>query len=98
MDRCLQCLHYLTWKILLFHLVLKFELAAHSVQILYGLVLHSVKVGAGVLQQCTKDEGEADAQVNIYGLNEAVGIGQRSAGAHHQSSHGQNCSHSCGID
>lgn len=65
-------------------------------QIFYGLVLHGVKVSTGVLQQCTKDEGEADAQVNIYGFDETVGIGQRSASAHHQSGHGQDCSHSCG--
>lgn len=66
---------------------------AHPVYILYGVVLHGVEVSTGILQQCTKDEGEADAQVNIYGLNEAVGIGKGGAGPHHQSGHCQYCSH-----
>lgn len=62
--------------------------------VLYGLVLHCVKVSAGVLQQSTKDECEADAQINIYGLDETVCIGQRCAGSHHQSGHCQDCGNS----
>lgn len=61
-------------------------------------MLHGVEVGTGVLQQCAKDEGEADSQVNIYGLDEAVGIGQGSAGAHHQCGHCQDRCHSWKID
>lgn len=58
-------------------------------KILYGLVLHGVEVCAGVLQQCAEDEGEADSQVDIDGLDEAVGVGQGGAGAHHQRGHRQ---------
>lgn len=40
-------------------------------------------MGHGVLDEGAKDEAEADAQVNIDGLDEAVGVGQGGAGAHH---------------
>ena len=52
-------------------------------------MLHGAKVGAGVLQQSPEDEGEADAQVHVDGLDEAVCVGQRGASAHHQCGHGQ---------
>lgn len=71
---------------------------AHPLYVSHRLVLHGVKVSAGVLQQGPEDEGEADAQVNIYGLNEAVGVGQGGPGPHHQSGHGQDCGHSCGTE
>lgn len=51
------------------------------------------EVGHGVLDQCSEDKAEADSQVHINGLNEAVGIGQGSSGPHHQSGHGQYCGH-----
>lgn len=56
-------------------------------------MLHGIKMGAGVLQQGTEDEGKTDAQVDIYGLDETVGIGKGSAGTHHQSRHRQNSGH-----
>lgn len=62
--------------------------------VLYGLVLHGAEVGTGVLQQRAKDEGETDSQVNVDGLDEAVGVGQGGAGAHHQRGHGQDSRHS----
>lgn len=55
-------------------------------------------MSTGVLQQGSKDECETDAQVNIYGLYETVGVGQRSACTHHESSHRQNCGHSWRTD
>lgn len=60
-------------------------------------MLHGVEVGAGVLQQGTKDEGEADSQVDVYGFDEAVGIREGGAGSHHQGGHRQDRSHSCKI-
>lgn len=57
-------------------------------------VSEGAEVGHSVLNQCSKDKAEADSQVDINGLNEAVGIGQRSPGSHHQSGHGQYCGHS----
>lgn len=52
------------------------------------------EVSHGVLDERPEDEAEADSQVNINGLDEAVGIGQRRPSAHHQSGHGQDCGHS----
>lgn len=52
-------------------------------------------MSTGIFQQGTEDEGEADAQVNIYGLYEAVSIWQGCAGPHHESGHGQDGGHSC---
>lgn len=57
-------------------------------------VSEGAEVGHGVLNERSKDEAEADSQVNINGLNEAVGIGQRRPGSHHQSGHSQYCGHS----
>lgn len=54
-------------------------------------MLHGVEVGAGVFQQRAEDEGKADSQVDIYGLDEAIGIWQGRAGPHHQGGHGQDC-------
>ena len=39
-------------------------------------VSEGAEVGHGVLNERSKDEAEADSQVNVDGLNEAVGIGQ----------------------
>lgn len=58
-------------------------------------MLHGVEVGAGVLQQGAKNEGEADSQVDVYGFDEAVGIGEGGAGSHHQRGHRQDRCHSC---
>jgi len=63
------------------------------VQVLHGEVLHGVEVGACVLHQGAEDEGEADAQVHVDGLDEAVGVGQRGAGARHQRGHGEHRGH-----
>lgn len=60
-------------------------------------MLHGVEVGAGVLQQGAKDEGEADSQVDVYGFDEAVGIREGGAGSHHQGGHRQDRCHSCKI-
>lgn len=38
-------------------------------------VSEGAEVGHGVLNERSKDKAEADTQVNIDGLNEAVGIG-----------------------
>lgn len=51
------------------------------------------EVGHSVLNERSKDKAEADSQVNINGLNEAIGIGQWRPGSHHQSGHGQDCGH-----
>lgn len=56
-------------------------------------VRKAAEVGHGVLNERSEDEAEADAQVNVNGFNEAVGIGQRRPGSHHQSGHGQHCGH-----
>lgn len=58
-------------------------------------MLHGIKMSTGIFQQGTEDEGEADAQVNIYGLYEAVSVWQGCAGPHHESGHGQDGGHSC---
>lgn len=34
------------------------------------------EVGHGILNKRSEDKTEADSQVNVNGLNEAVGIGQ----------------------
>lgn len=39
-------------------------------------VSEGAEVGHGVLNERPKDKAEADSQVNINGLDEAVGIGQ----------------------
>lgn len=52
------------------------------------------EVGHGVLNERSKDEAEADSQVDVNGLDEAVGVGQRGPGSHHQSGHGQYRGHS----
>lgn len=57
-------------------------------------VSEGAEVGHGVFNERSKDEAEADSQVNIDGLNEAVGVGQRRPGSHHQRGHGQHCCHS----
>ena len=46
-------------------------------------------MGHCVLDEGAEDEAEADAQVHVDGLDEAVGVGQRGAGPHHQGGHGQ---------
>lgn len=46
-------------------------------------MLHGVEMGAGILQQGTEDEGEADSQVDVDGFDEAVGIREGGAGSHH---------------
>lgn len=51
------------------------------------------EVGYGVLNECSEDEAEADPQIYVNGLDEAVGIGQRRPRTHHQSGHGQHCGH-----
>lgn len=51
-------------------------------------------MGNRVFQQGPKHEAEADSQVHIDGLYEAVGVGKRSAGPNHQRSHRQHCGHS----
>lgn len=61
------------------------------------MVLRGVEVGAGVLQQGSKDEGEADPQVDVYGFDEAVSIREGGAGSHHQGGHRQDRCHSCKI-
>ena len=48
-------------------------------------------MGHRVLDQSAEDEAEADAQVDVDGLDEAVGVGQRGASAHHQGRHGEHC-------
>lgn len=53
-------------------------------------------MGDCVLQQGPKHEAEADAQVHVDGLDEAVGVGKRSAGPDHQRGHGQHGGHSWG--
>lgn len=47
------------------------------------------EVGYGVLNERSEDKAEADPQVHVDGLDEAVGIRQRRPCTHHQSSHGQ---------
>lgn len=54
----------------------------------------SAEVCHSILNERSKDETEADTQVDIYGLDEAVSIGQRCPGSHHQSGHGQYCGYS----
>lgn len=51
------------------------------------------EVGHGVFNQRAEDEAEADSQVDINSLDEAVGVGQRCPRPHHQSGHGQNRGH-----
>lgn len=51
------------------------------------------EVGHGVLNQRTEDEAEADTQVDVDSLNEAVGVRQRRPRPHHQSGHSQNRGH-----
>ena len=51
------------------------------------------EVGHCVLDEGPEDEAEADAQVHIDGLDEAVSVGQRGAGPHHQGGHGQHRGH-----
>lgn len=60
-------------------------------------MLYGVEVSTGILQQGTKDEGEADSQVDVYSFDEAVGIREGGAGPHHQGGHGQDRCHSCKI-
>lgn len=67
-------------------------LSYHECVVAVGVVQRA-EVGHRVLDQCSKDEAEADAQVHVYGLNEAVGIGQRRAGTHHQCGHSQDRGH-----
>ena len=47
------------------------------------------EVGHGVLDERPEDEAEADAQVHVDGLDEAIGVWQRGARTHHQGGHGQ---------
>lgn len=63
--------------------------------VLGRLVLHGVEVGAGVFEQRAEDEGEADPQVDVDGLDEAVGVRQGRASPHHQRGHGQDCGDPC---
>lgn len=51
------------------------------------------EVGHGIFNQRAEDEAEADTQVDINSLDEAVGVRQRRPRPHHQSGHGQNCGH-----
>ena len=44
-------------------------------------------MGNCILQQGPKHEAEADAQVHVDGLDEAVGVGERGAGPDHQRGH-----------
>lgn len=59
-------------------------------------LLWGAVVGHGVFQQGPKHKAEADPQVHINGLYEAVGVGERCAGPDHQCGHGQHCSHTWG--
>lgn len=58
-------------------------------------ISEGAEVSHGVLDECPKDEAEADAQVHIDGLDEAIGVWQRRPGSHHQGGHGENGGHSC---
>lgn len=56
-------------------------------------VSEGTEVGHGVLNERSKDKAEADSQVHIDGLDEAVCVGQGGPGTHHQSGHSQYCGH-----
>lgn len=57
-------------------------------------VSQGAEVCHGILNKCPKYEAEADSQVDIDGFDEAVGIGERRPGSHHQSGHGEDSGHS----
>lgn len=50
-------------------------------------LVQSAEMSNSILDESSKDEAEADAQVHINRFDEAVRIGQRSACPHHQSGH-----------
>lgn len=57
-------------------------------------VREGAEVSHSILNERSENKAKADSQVDINGLDEAVGVGERGPGPHHKCGHGQHCGHS----